>query len=251
MIETPIFVINLEKSENRKIFMDKQLSKLSNNVVFFPAINGKDNPNFYLFKKYNEKKRFYRKGNLMNLSQLGCFASHYLLWEKCIELNRGIIILEDDAIIRQNFSEIYQFTSSKENIFEFFWLSPPAPVRRYQKGKEIYTIPNTNNKISLYFKGWANATGYFITPKAAQKLLDYCEEWIYDLDISMDRYWENKLHFLAITPACVEPDFSLESNIPVYKKSNKTTLVKIRKEYFNLIDKIKSKYFNILALIKK
>ncbi|MDE4016007.1 glycosyltransferase family 25 protein, partial [Glaesserella parasuis] len=47
MIETPIFVINLEKSENRKIFMDKQLSKLSNNVVFFPAINGKDNPNYY------------------------------------------------------------------------------------------------------------------------------------------------------------------------------------------------------------
>lgn len=246
MIETPIFVINLEKSENRKIFMDKQLSKLSNNVVFFPAINGKDNPNFYLFKKYNEKKRFYRKGNLMNLSQLGCFASHYLLWEKCIELNRGIIILEDDAIIHQNFSEIYQFTSSKENIFEFFWLSSPAPARRSQKGKEIYTIPNTKNKIVKYFKGWGNTTGYFITPKAAKKLLAYCQEWIYEVDISMERYWENKIDYVALTPFCVEPDLEMESNIPVNKGSkNRTLLIRMRREFYKVKDNIFKKLFDI------
>jgi len=35
-----------------------------------------------------------------------CFASHYLLWKKCIELNEPILILEHDAIFKQNIPDI-------------------------------------------------------------------------------------------------------------------------------------------------
>ena len=30
-------------------------------------------------------------------AEMGCFASHYLLWEKCVELDEAIMILEDDV----------------------------------------------------------------------------------------------------------------------------------------------------------
>ena len=250
---TPIFIINLPKSLERRNFITRQFSELNNqaqspiNYQFFEAINGKENPDFYLFQKYNEKERFKRKGNTMNLSQLGCFASHYLLWEKCIELNQGIIILEDDAIIHKEFLNAYEFIRSEENKFEFFWLSPPAPARRNQKSKIIYSINNSQFNISEFYKGWGNTTGYYITPKAAQKLINYTMEWIYEVDITMERYWENKLDFLALVPFCIEPNFEMESNIPVNKgKSNRTLMIKIKREIYNILDLIKKNIFIIL-----
>lgn len=168
-----IYIINLESSIDRKNFIKSQLDLYFNkdiNYEFFPAINGKENPNFYLFNKYNEKKRFLRKGNMMSLSQLGCFASHYLLWEKCIELNTGIIILEDDSILQDNFLDIYCFCSSNENHFEFFWLSSPA-FERFA-GNEKFQI-NSMNKLIQFTGKHDNTTGYYLTPKAAKKLLDY------------------------------------------------------------------------------
>lgn len=250
---TPIFIINLPKSVERQAFITEQFNHINqqhNQTIsyqFFEAINGKENPDFYLFKKYNKEKRFARKGNEMNLSQLGCFASHYLLWEKCVELNQGIIVLEDDAIIHPEFASAYSFISSDKNQFEFFWLSPPAPVRRTQKGKVIYHLDDKIHSISEFYKEWANATGYYINPVAAKKLLNYTSEWVYDLDISMDRYWENKLKYYALVPACVEPDFSKESNIPVNKgNKNRTFFVKIKREYYKLMDNIRKFIFNLI-----
>ena len=131
-----IFIINLEKSKERRDFISNQFDNLPQKIdyQFFKAVYGKEEPNHPLFSKYNEKKRFERKGHYMSLSQLGCFASHYLLWQKCIELNQGIIVLEDDAIIHSNFLEALEFISSDKNHFEFLWLSPPAPAKRNQKG---------------------------------------------------------------------------------------------------------------------
>jgi len=39
----------------------------------------------------------------------GCFASHYLLWKKCIELNEPILILEHDAQFIRNIPEDLEF----------------------------------------------------------------------------------------------------------------------------------------------
>lgn len=240
---TPIFVINLLKSTERKAFIEKQfldLNKNSNKKIdyyFFQAINGKEDPNFYLFNKYNAQKRFQRKGNYMNLSQLGCFASHYLLWEKCIELDQPIIILEDDAIIKPNFSEVYDFISTQTE-FEFLWLSCPAPARQMQKHKGLIKISD-NCSVHQFYEGWGNATAYYITPKSARKLLNYTSEWIYDVDITMERYWENKLSYLGVKPFCIQPNFELESNIPVDKGRNERTIrIRLKRELFKFQDNI-------------
>ena len=242
-----IYIINLEKSIDRRDFISKQFNNLPRKIdyQFFKAVYGKEEPNHPLFLKYNEKKRFERKGHYMSLSQLGCFASHYLLWQKCIELNQGIIVLEDDAIIHSNFLEALEFISSDKNHFEFLLLSPPAPAKRNQKGKMIYSLDKI--EITRYKEGWGNATGYFITPKSAKKLLDYCEEWILDVDIMMDRYWENKVDYLALSPFCVEPDLSKESNIPVDKKQGKRSLiVKIKRELYKVQDTIKKFKYDLI-----
>ncbi|HGO5851283.1 TPA: glycosyltransferase family 25 protein [Mannheimia haemolytica] len=246
MSQVPIFVINLEKSLDRREFICEQFKSFpAIEYQFFNAINGKENPDYPLFAKYNEKERFKRKGNTMNFSQLGCWASHYRLWEKCVELDTPIIVLEDDAILHSHFSEVYQFINSTENNFEFFWLSPPAPKTRGQKGKTILNIQNSYCKVERFYNGWGNTTGYFIAPHAAKKLLNYAKVWIYEVDITMERYWENKLDFLAITPFCLEPDLNKESNILVDKgKKNRTLIIRIRREIYKIKDLISKLTYN-------
>lgn len=174
----------------------------------------------------------------MTLGQLGCFASHYLAWERCFVENKNYIILEDDAILQENFMDVWQFCGSPENQFEFFWLTHSNARKR--KIKPIASLPNSDTKLERHYFGYSNATGYFITPQAAKKLLDYADEWIYDLDITMDRYYENGLDFLGVNPPCVKPDYSKESQTPVEKgKSQRTLKIKFRREMSNLSDHIK------------
>lgn len=50
------------------------------------------------------KNRFHEYARPDNVG--ACFASHYLLWKKCIELNEPILILEHDAIFVNNLPDI-------------------------------------------------------------------------------------------------------------------------------------------------
>ncbi|OOR98200.1 hypothetical protein B0186_09635, partial [Canicola haemoglobinophilus] len=87
------------------------------------------------------------------------------------------------------------------------------------------------------YYSWANATGYFLTPEAARKLLTHCHEWVYEVDTQMERYWETKIPYLSIIPFCVEPDLPMESNIAM-NRDKKTLKVKLMREYFNFIDRV-------------
>lgn len=48
--------------------------------------------NLFPFKKIKEEK-------LKKPGFKGCFLSHYLLWEKCVDLNQPLIIFEHDALM--------------------------------------------------------------------------------------------------------------------------------------------------------
>lgn len=238
--KTAIFVINLTKSTERKANIEKQFSDLAEqgvvlNYHFFEAINGNENPDNPLFKKYNREKRLLRKGYELSLSQLGCFASHYLLWQKCVELNQPILVLEDDALLQPNFADVYQFCGSAENRFEFFWLFPSF---KKQKGKLHFR----HNNITLfqYRKGFSSATGYYLTPNAANKFLAYTnQEWWLEVDNTMDRFYENHVLPLAIEPYCIIADSSQETNISLKRKEKDRRLTnRIQRGVFNLKDNI-------------
>ncbi|NBI42638.1 glycosyl transferase [[Haemophilus] felis] len=249
---TDIFVINLAKSTERKYFISEQfrvLSEATNQRLpyqFFNAINGKENPDFFLFQKYNEHKRLKIRANKLSLPQLGCWASHYLLWEKCVALNKPIIIIEDDAIINPNFLDAYNFLSSNQNDFEFLWLGKPSNFKLTQKNKVIYQIPNSKNRVANFYDKWANTVSYFITPQAAKKLLNHCQEWIYEVDTQMERYWETNIPYLAIFPFCIEQDLSKESDISPYNHKEKIAFThKLRREYFRILDHINKFFFDL------
>ena len=243
MKKLPIYIINLEKSTDRKAYMQAQFDQLfldntEQAIHFFKAINGKENPNHPLFQRYNEKKRLNVKGYPLTRNQLGCYASHYSMWEKCIELDSPIIVLEDDAKFKDNFLDVLDFINSEKNTFEFFWLQPD---RLKNKRKLVADFGH----FSVY-QGFIGATGYYLTPKAAKKFLAQSQEWYLTVDVTMDRFFENKVPPYAIVPFCLEADYEIESTIFEKQKKVKTLKTVIARELFNISTSIKRNIYNLL-----
>ncbi|XP_062562342.1 glycosyltransferase 25 family member [Armigeres subalbatus] len=95
-----IYMINLERRPERRKKMFSNFDELGLDVEFFPAVDG---------RQLNDDKlqemgiRFlpgyadpYHK-RPMTMGEIGCFLSHYYIWEKMVALGQEVVlILEDD-----------------------------------------------------------------------------------------------------------------------------------------------------------
>jgi len=245
-----IYVISLAAAQDRRAFMSQQLQSLNVPFEFFNAIHGVQNPDHYLFKKYNDKKRARLRGAnaSLKLSQLGCFASHYLLWEKCVQSGEPIIVLEDDAILLPTFMQFIGNAKKFASHYSLVWLQPSRKVAN-QAGHALEKIgPFTVKKFA---KGFAGTTGYLITPRTAQTLLNYSAEWLYPVDNTMDRFYDHKIEAIGLDPACVTQDDDFDSFINGPDANHKRTLQDtIRREYASLKDNLRRISHNTAFLIR-
>jgi len=96
---------------------------------------------------------------------LGCFYSHYRLWQKCIELNESIFIFEDDVIFYRNFipvewEEVLLLCTGK--VAHTHWYYSTFLINP-QGIPEAVEMRNTS---------MPGAVGYAIKPIAAKKLIE-------------------------------------------------------------------------------
>ncbi|NYT63515.1 glycosyltransferase family 25 protein [Alcaligenaceae bacterium] len=251
MLKPSIYVISLQAAQDRKASMRQQLDALGVAYEFFDAVHGTQNPDHHLFKKYNDSKRALRRGAnaSLRLSQLGCFASHYLLWEKCVQKRTPFIVLEDDAVLQAPFMSFYEHASEFAANYGLVWLQPSRKVAK-QSGRFLEKIGPF--KVKKFFKGFSGTTGYLITPATAQTLLDYSTEWIYPVDNTMDRFYEHKVEAIGLDPVCLAQDDGFESFINDaathgHKRSLSDT---IRREYTNFKDTFSRNTHNLAFYIK-
>lgn len=248
MSECGIFVINIEKSIDRAKHIQEQFEALDLNFHLFAAVDGRAEDH-YLFKKYNNQMRLRIKGKALEKSQLGCYASHFLLWEKCVSLNHPIMILEDDALInRTHFKKIYQLI--KNGSFDNY-----ECIRLFQNPlkKHKYKVVEKINDYSVikYLKGPMGTVGYYVTPAGANKLIQNSEEWIFPVDIFMDRFWEHKVECYGILPNCLDHNrdvfYSIVSGDDVALK--RTLKTKILRELFTSLEFFKRIKHNVIYLL--
>ncbi|MCD9471432.1 glycosyltransferase family 25 protein [Photobacterium phosphoreum] len=243
---TNIFIINIPSSVHRKENISQQLDQLNLNYSFFNAINGhKDN--HPLFAMYDDHLSQAYRGKSLSKGQLGCYASHYLLWQKCIELNQPIIILEDDALIYPKpFMDIINnldLLTKKYECIRLFDNKRPS----FFKLKQLI-LPHTS--IYKFSKGHMSATGYLLTPAGANKLLEHSNKWYMAVDIYMDRFWVNHLECYGTVPACLTNDPVFDSDIGYGKRAPRSLACKIKRELFNFKELIRREYYNIKFILK-
>ncbi|MGO1191254.1 glycosyltransferase family 25 protein [Vibrio casei] len=235
-----IYVINLTTSLERADNIRHQLNSLNVDWDFFPAVNGhkEDHP---LFQRYDDASSQKYRAKSLSKGQLGCYASHYLLWEKCVELNQPIIILEDDSLIdKEIFLDFIENTKYLDEKYECIRL-----FSHKRKNFSHYMVKNLEKlSIHLFDKGHMSTTGYYIRPSAAKKFLQHSQKWAFAVDIFMDRFWENDVVVYGTIPDCLTNDPQFDSDITYPDHREKRTLSStIKREIFSASEHLQRKLY--------
>jgi glycosyl transferase family 25 len=122
-----------------------------------------------------------RMAKVMRPGVIGCFYSHYRLWEKCIALNEPILIFEDDVMFEREYipvewqEALLLCTGKDAHMHDFF-------------SSKLYNPSGTPQAVTLPNTSMPGAVGYAIKPEAARKLVDYYREEYLPADNAMNAF---------------------------------------------------------------
>ncbi|KAK4474604.1 hypothetical protein MN116_001742, partial [Schistosoma mekongi] len=167
-----IYCINLLRRPDRRQKMEYMFQQLGINVKYYDAIDGKD----LTVKQLNELEIQQLPGyadpyhnRSLKLGEIGCFLSHYNIWNEMITngYNR-IMILEDDlrfapAFIR-NLNKIIK--EADENVLNWDLLY----IGRKRMSKTEKRVPNTTSLTYPDYTYWT--LGYILNRNGAIKLIN-------------------------------------------------------------------------------
>ena len=135
-----------------------------------------------------------------------CFASHYLLWERCIRLNEPILILEHDAIFRENIPNV-----DFDMCINF---GRPSYIRpKYM----VYEEPKDGVQ-PLVQKNFLGHHAYAIKPEAAKIFVEDCKHrTLSPNDLWMDRDIYPWLQEYRPFPVHADTDFSTVQGVVTHE----------------------------------
>ena len=113
-----VFVINLERSADRREVIEPELQQQGLDYEFFKAVDGSKlaDPQSYA----DEHGCMVRVKRLMTHGEIGCCLSHYQLWQRVVEEELPwACIMEDDLILEPHLAESLSQTQalSPDNIY--------------------------------------------------------------------------------------------------------------------------------------
>ena len=199
-----IFVINLVRSKDRREHILREIAKYRDDqiaVEFFDAVDASKKEHLK-FKKHCIK--FLTKcyfGQDLTDAEKGCFASHYCLWQKCVEMNEPIIVLEDDIDLADSFLEgIERIYRSQYEYVRF-------------RGTTTKKIWRMEEHFGITYLTLAGTQGYYLTPKAARKFLQKAYLWLWPVDLYTDKSYLNKVPNVIHLPYLINDEKYFSSTI--------------------------------------
>lgn len=238
MYKDQVFVINLKKSTTRREEIQEEFHSKGVNFTFFDAIDGRET-NHFIYDDYNYPKRLWlTSGKPPSPGELGCYASHYLLWLKCIELNQPIIVCEDDIQLNDNAESIIQTTFERIHEFGFLRLEPLVDFRP----SESHVIEaNIDCQIRLMKNNFGGARSYAISPAAASKLIKHA--WCFPVDCFIGAHYLHHQFSYQLSPTLITEELGIhETTIQnnAEPELNRTPIYrKITREIYTLYKKIR------------
>ena len=155
-------VINLNKSVDRMVFMEKQLKDLSIVFTKIRAVDGSKLSD----EEYNKFKNNWERP--LRKSEVGCFLSHKLAWEYIVSENRPFLVLEDDIILSKRVREIINLFEQKS---EYEFINLETSYRGKFLSKNGNTLTNEFKLHDLYHNK-SGAGAYVMWPSFAKYLLN-------------------------------------------------------------------------------
>lgn len=165
-----IFMINLERRPERREKMERLFDELGLLVNHFSAVDGKQ-LNAQLVQQMGisflpgyEDPYHHRP---MTMGEIGCFLSHYRIWEQIVQRKlQQVLILEDDIHFEPYFKFNALRTMEQASISDYDLI---YFGRKRLKDEAEPAVAGTENLVHAGYSYWTLA--YVITLRGAEKLL--------------------------------------------------------------------------------
>ena len=243
-----IFVINLARSPDRRRFIADRLGRLGLEHEFFPAADGATLTEADLVN-YDRKARLKAFGCDLLPNELGCYLSHYRIYQKIVAENiPRALILEDDVEIADDLPAILEALAEAPVDWELIRFSG----LRARKGRKIEDILEGYRVVRLLDVA-SGAQAYLLNRQGAEKLAAYGKNIIRQVDVMLDRYWDNGLRIMAVQPYPVRPSRNFESTIgpaqiDAWRVPGKRAL-RLRIKAAKSIDSLRKRLCNLCILL--
>jgi len=269
-----IFIINLKSRTDRIQNINNLIKRLNldiNNIEIFEAVVGKNLSeeeinNMLSISSLNTL--YYEASNhkdIRSKGAIGCYLSHYKIWEKMIrdDLN-NILILEDDVNTDADFKEFFEYINNIPSDYDIgilSWFS--LWFDRLNNPKKNIIINNNwhkYNSINVYSTG-----GYLLSKKGAKKLIKNAFPICYQVDayINILNYVDkNFIRYIAkesllnqinlgtdIQLTCRNCDITERINLIYNKKNNIETFGNINENNNNNNENFEDNLIKIIIVV--
>jgi collagen beta-1,O-galactosyltransferase len=178
-----IYIISLKKNRNRANNVIRELNKLGRiflNCSIFDAVDGsmlsQKEINYCLsIKAQYSLKNPHTYDEIRTVGEIGCYLSHYKIWEDIILNNyKNCIIFEDDAYPKEKYETIMNYIDTIPNDYDiayFGWWNRYSYDYTNENNNWLYTDKPIEKKDNIYNKSMIlGLYSYILSNNGAKKL---------------------------------------------------------------------------------
>jgi glycosyl transferase family 25 len=192
-----IFVISLARLPERLAFMRVGLERLGIAYEIFQAVDGLRGEHEKI-SRYDEQGCLRRFGAPLTPGEIGCFASHFLLWQRCEQLREPITIIEDDVLLSPAFVDVLVLAAAR--IMEHRFIRLATWFERPERPFRIIEVIGEHRRLVRFLRGPGGTQCYCLSPDGAAALLASSQRWIEPVDQHIDRFWKHGVESKALLP---------------------------------------------------
>jgi glycosyl transferase family 25 len=193
-----VFVINLESSTDRREHMQRNLCRLGVEFTFFQGIDARRGEHLEV-SRYDARTAIREFKRPLSPGEIGCFASHYLLWQQCIIEKEPVVIIEDDVLIADEFPRAL---SAARQLIDELGLIRLGVTHNADKNNPASALQGF--EIVQYLRNQVLGTqGYVLSCAAAEKLVAHASGWWLPVDLYMHRAEEHRVDSYGLHPLSV------------------------------------------------
>ena len=216
-----LFVISLPDAAERRERAAIQLADAGITFEFFDAMRGEQAMAEGHFERCDDDEWLLNTGREVTPAEIGCFASHRSMWQRCVELGEPIMIMEDDFQLLPGFAEAIRQVDRHIEEFGFIRLQDETRAR-----KEKVTNSGAH-EFWRYTKAPHSCMCNAIAPSVAQRFVDLTRVACEPVDVFVKKFWEHGQPIYGLTPYTVtESILSQKTYIPHRGKACKDLKVK-------------------------
>ncbi|VVE44332.1 putative glycosyltransferase [Pandoraea nosoerga] len=203
--------------------MTEQMARAGVPFRFFDAKRIREYP-----PTYDAQTRLRIYGNHLTLGEVGCYDSHYQIWQALVRSDDDIwCVLEDDIELMADFAPRLASALEVTVPWGILRLKSEGSAGSWRVGE----LPG-GGALCDHRKQPGGTQGYLIRRDAALALLEYGKRMIHPVDDMLNRNWEHGVRMISMVPKIVDHrDDQLGTTIDGRRKAKRSIVQKLRREF--------------------